>query len=339
MSNISNNNHSNLSIDELKILEKKSRHIVYTKYKKPLMDVLRYNSMWVIVPEYIEKDLRSMLKDIRDNEIETDEIEIYNDEYETTLIWKRQKKWRKFLVDWKELFSIATSGDTYKHTGMQGIEVCKWWKESLKNWDIDEYQHINDIIRDEWHDVPEYITDDKPRFEKNDQYRQWEKEVEHEIILNDKTSTFLWELTEKEKRYLINILNYSDNSRFKIYEYLLFIDDAIEMKNNSYRYNETLSVIYEILKKNIWEINNWKIKLDNWKSKNILEFEWIKKFVKDRISEIEKLFEYLKNNTDKLESEFRFTKNWYDINDLKEWYDNFKKNFEEIKTKLSSSDC
>jgi len=328
-------NSTKLTIDELKKLEKKSRHIVYRKYKKPLIDVLRFNAMWIVVPEYIEKDLRSMLKNIRDNEIKTDEIVIYNYEYETTLIWKRQRKWRKFLVDWKEFFSISTSGDTYRHTGMQGIEVYKWWKKSLLNWDIDEYQHINDIIRDEWHDVPEYITDDIPRFEKSDKYRRWEKEVEHDIILNENTSSWQWwKLTEKEKKHLINILNYSDESRFKIYEHLLFIEDAIEMKNNADKYNETLSVIYEILKWNIWKINNWKIKLDNWESKDILAFEWIKNFIKDRINDIDELFEYLKENTDKLENEFRFTQNWYNINELKEWYNDFKNDWNCIKDKL-----
>ncbi len=119
----SNSDSLELSLDELKILKKKFMHIVYTKYKKPLMDVLRFNSMWVIVPEYIEQDLRSIMKDIRDNEIATDEISIYNEEYETTLVWERQKKGRKFILNWKEFFSIATSGDTYRHTGMQGIEV------------------------------------------------------------------------------------------------------------------------------------------------------------------------------------------------------------------------
>ncbi len=332
----SNDGSPELTLDELEILKKKFMHIVYTRYKKPLMDVLRFNSMWVIVPEYIEQDLRSIMKDIRDNEIATDEISIYNEEYETTLVWERQKKWRKFTLNWKNFFSIATSGDTYRHTGMQGIEVYKWWKKSLEKWDIDVYQHINDIIRDIWHDVPEYITDDIPRFEKSDKYRQWEKEVEHEIILQENTSVWKWwALTDKEKTHLINILNYKDNSRFKIYEHLLFIEDAIEMKNNSDKYNETLSVIYEILKWNIWKINNWKIELDSWESKNILEFEWIKDFMVKRVSEVDELFEYLKNNTDRLANEFRFIKNWYDINELKDWYNNFKKDWEQIKLKLA----
>ncbi len=187
-----------------------------------------------------------------------------------------------------------------------------------------------------WHDVPEYITDDIPRFEKSDKYRQWEKEVEHEIISQENTSTEKWwKLTEKEKKHLIKILNYRDNSRFKIYEHLLFIEDAIEMKNNADKYNEILSVIYEILKWNIWKINNWKIELDNWESKNILEFEWIKDFMVKRVSEVDELFEYLKNNTDRLANEFRFIKNWYDINELKDWYNNFKKDWEQIKLKLA----
>lgn len=186
-----------LSIDEFQILEKKVRSIVY-KYKQNLIDVLRYNSWWTIIPHDMEKEIRSKLKDIRDNQTSLSIFTVRKNG--NSIVAHKIKNARKFKTKDKELYSLKKSWNTYLHTGNQSIWLYKYGKISLQNWDIDKYQFILDLIRAELHDLSEYITDDIPPFEKTKEYREWEKDVEHEIIMNENI------FSDKEKDILKEII-------------------------------------------------------------------------------------------------------------------------------------
>ncbi len=319
-------NHINtqLTIDEFKILEKKVRSVIY-KYKEDLIDVLRYNSWWTIIPYDMEKKVRSKLKDIRDNQTNLNTFIVWSND--NTIVANKVKNVWTFKTENKELHSIKNSWNTYLHTGNQAIWLYKYGKMSLQSWDIDEYQFILDLIRAELHDLSEYITDDIPPFEKTKEYRKWEKDVEHEIIMNENI------FSDKEKNVLKEILNYKKNSIFKTYEHLFCIEDAINMHKWKEKYNEVLSVIYEILKFNLPRFL-WQLELNNWHTTDMLNLSWIRTFFVENMKKIDELFIFVKENKKELFSEHRFKNNPYNKSDLWENFEDLKKPREEIKSKI-----
>ena len=318
-------NNEIFTIDELKTLEKKSRHILY-KNKEKLTDVLRYNSWWVIVPFVFEKKLREMLKSRREW-IEFNSIFIWIDD-DNLLNWFKSKKWWVF-GNWKKRFAeIETSGNTYKHTATQWFWLYEYWKLSLNNLDIDILQYINDNIVNLLHDRSEQITDDIPPFEKNEEFRKNEKIAEHNLIDNCNS------LSNEEKEYLKNILNYKKNSRFKTYEHMYSVLDAINMKEKKENYNEVLSVIYEILKLNLPRFM-WTLELDNGNIVDMLSLIWIRSFFVDNLKKIDELFVFVKENKEELFNEYRFKDNNYCKSDLEWNFEELKRPREFIKSKIN----
>lgn len=312
------------SLEELVVLDKKTRHIIYNE-KQDLESVLRYNSGGVIVPQNIEKELRKQLKHIRDKwEWFANNFYLWEN-WEINVI--KNGKWRIIDMWYKVLHEIETSWNTYKHIVRQWIFLYKYSKIDLEKWSIDIIQYNNDIIRNNIHDRNEKIDDDILSLEKDDNFRKQEKINLYKLIDQQVN------ISEDDKIYLKSILQYKKNSRFKTYENILCIYDAINMMEKNSKYNEVLSVIYEILKLNLPNFL-WKIVLDNLNEINILELPSVREFFKDHENKIDELFEYLKKNKEKLYIEYRFKNNNYNREDMISNFENMKKPREDIKEEI-----
>ncbi len=318
---------------DLHNLEKRVMYLL-DEYKLPLIQVLRYREESWFVPNEIELPIKHIIKNFqnilekktythtfRDFSLQKkdnnsfiisslvnksqNEVKIYKKNQTTKKHWA----YRNIHYQWMIYEELHLSGNTYNHILSQSEKVKNWTTIDQKAWIISLEEKQKIIIRNYFHDIPEYKDGDIICINKTDKDSNNEDKVADEIITNQD-----WTSEEKVAMRKLSTLH-GKQKLFKLYEIMFYIFDIQNMVQNKNKYHESSSLVVATLWSQIPRfIKNYE--LPNGKIFYWLDIPSCKQHLKKHMGAIDNLFAYTETikRLEKREIEYQeWKKIWNEI--------------------------
>lgn len=145
----------------------------------------------------------------------------HKETFEIGITRDRDTTLRTYTYLWKTYQELPESGNSYNHMVSQAKNMIEFTIQDLEVWLLNEKEASAIRLANNFHDIPEYKTEDIISSLKTDAQRLQEHKVAEEII--DKTHR-----SSEEKYHLLAILQLieKDSKLFKTYEWARWIKDA-----------------------------------------------------------------------------------------------------------------
>lgn len=258
--------------------------VLLEQYKNPLIQVLRYREEAWFVPGEIELPVKHIIKNFQQISEDTRyayehkefsiqkkdanvflvstiqqstpyEVKIYKKDQTATRHWA----YRNIHYKWMIYEELHLSGNTYNHILSQAEKIKEWTAIDMKAWLLTEEEKQKLIIRNYFHDIPEYKDGDIICSSKTTQDSNNEDLIAQEIIDGQDRS-------DEEKTLMKNFFHLHDKQKlFKLYEIMFYTFDIQNMIQNRDKYNNSsylagATLWYQIPKLiKDYELPNWKI--------------------------------------------------------------------------------